>query len=267
MKHNFIPIVLLPLLFSCGGASSESGINSDVWKKEVDVFGIAIKATDCVSDAKIQHAANVMAEYLDNDNDGVVDNSTVLDALKKNVNRNFVGMTCESDDIYAAGMELFSHETHPNGSSVDGGFDSTLEEILHLITEKGYAIAYPSVFAEREGSSIANSMDTARGSVKGGGKPLSDYPADAWYTYSDKSCDYSCMVTEYFYWGLTSILGAQSYSGRLDQIEEEWDLNTEAKVKATDPTLYDLLTDSQYKLPTRIPDGTYAGTTLTIVRK
>ena len=88
-------------------------------------------------------------------------------------------------------------------------------------------------------------------SPKGGGKPVSDYPADAWYTYDDKTCDYSCMVTEYFYWGLTSILGAQSYSGRLDDIQHEWDLNTESKVKATDPTLYDLLTDSKYKLPTR----------------
>ena len=109
--------------------------------------------------------------------------------------------------------------------------------------------------------------EVARGGVKGRGKPVDSYPADAWYTYDDKTCDYSCMVTEYFYWGLSSILDAQSYSGRLDEIGDEWDLNTESKVKATDPTLYDLLTDSKYKLPTRIPDGTYTGTTLTIVRK
>jgi len=264
MRRYVILIGLLPLLISCSGFS-ESGVSSDVWKKEVNVFGITIQATDCVSDAKVRHAANVLAEYLDNDNDGVIDNPAVVDQIKEN--NGWLGMSCEADDVSAAATELFAEETHPGGSSLNSGFDATLEEILHVITEKGYANAYPSVFAEREGSSIANAMDTARGGVKGGGKPVDSYPADAWYTYDDKTCDYSCMVTEYFYWGLSSILDAQSYSGRLDEIGGEWDLNTKAKVKATDPTLYNLLTNPQYRLPATIPDGTYTGTTLTITRK
>ena len=36
------------------------------------------------------------------------------------------------------------------------------------------------------------------------------YPESAWYSYTDPSCNYMCMITEYMYWGLTSILGAQA---------------------------------------------------------
>ena len=42
----------------------------DVFSKYIDVFGVGIAATDSVSDSKVRHAAIVMAEYLDNDEDG-----------------------------------------------------------------------------------------------------------------------------------------------------------------------------------------------------
>ena len=83
------------------------------------------------------------------------------------------------------------------------------------------------------------------------------YPDGAWYTYDDRSCDYGCMVTEYVYWGLTSILGAQDYPGRFDDIRREWRLNTKEKVQKGDEALYRLLSDPKYKLPTRLPNGRY----------
>ena len=63
------------------------------------------------------------------------------------------------------------------------------------------------------------------------------------------------MVTEYHYWALTSILGAQE--NRLSDIEQEWKLNTKAKIQEKDVAVYQLLTDPQYKFPTVLPDGTY----------
>ena len=83
----------------------------------------------------------------------------------------------------------------------------------------------------------------------------SSYPAGAWYTYDDDSCDYACQVTEYVFWALTSILGANN--GRLDEIDEEWLLNTNAKVQQTDTQVYQLLTDTRYAFPTVLPDGQY----------
>ena len=77
------------------------------------------------------------------------------------------------------------------------------------------------------------------------------------YTYDDKTCDYSCQITEYTYWALTSILGGQNYPGRLDEIKQEWRLNTKEKVKNSDPIVFSLMTDPQFSLPTNIPDGKY----------
>ncbi len=82
-------------------------------------------------------------------------------------------------------------------------------------------------FGEYKGSETADAMDKARGGyfrevpVK--------YPDSAWFTYYDKTCDYSSMITEYIYWALTSILGAQNFSGRFDEIKEEWKLKHRGK--------------------------------------
>jgi len=83
------------------------------------------------------------------------------------------------------------------------------------------------------------------------------YPAEAWFTYDDETCDYGCMAVEYFYWGLTSILGGQEFEGRLEEIQDEWRLNTRDRMEATDTALFALLTDSQFRLPTVLPDGNY----------
>ena len=110
-------------------------------------------------------------------------------------------------------------------------FDASLEEVLHLITQHGYAEVYPNIFGENKDSEIAKAMDMARG---GYFKNVpNSYPSNAWYTYDDKTCDYSCQITEYTYWALTSILGGQNYPGRLDEIKQEWRLNTKEKVKNT----------------------------------
>jgi len=142
-----------------------------------------------------------------------------------------------------------------NGAA-DAKFDATIEEVLHLITHVGYAGVYPEVFGEAIGSTLANAMDVARG---GQFETIpASYPDTAWYTYTDETCNYSCMATEYAYWSLTSILGAQNFDGRFDQIKNEWQLNTREKVQNKDPAVYELLTNEQYALATILPDGNYS---------
>ncbi|MCG8576314.1 MAG: hypothetical protein MI810_15610 [Flavobacteriales bacterium] len=229
------------------------------FNRKVEVFGINIYASRKVEDSKLLHAANVMAQYLDNDEDGVVDNQLVVDAMidrkaylfmwKKKLDR--------LHDIPKGweGQDLGNDETHPTfvSSGKTGAFDATLEEVFHLITHVGYANVYPEVFGESSGTSISDAMDIARG---GNFDKIPDsYPADAWYTYDDGTCKYDCQVTEYHYWALTSILGAQE--NRLSEIEHEWRLNTKEKVESQDPAIYELLTNPEYKFPTVLPDGTY----------
>jgi len=207
-----------------------------------------------VSQDKVDHVASVLAEYLDSDLDGEVDNKDVLKKMKKQ--RACIVVGCMDEPLRIDGVqcqEVFDEEIRP-GSRGDR-FDATLEEVLHLVSQNGYAIAYPKVYGENRRSKIGKAMKKARGGVVGGGRD--SYPPNAWYTYDDRTCDGRCMVTEYFYWGLTSLLGGQDYPGRLEQIRQEWPLNTKAKVKKGDRELYKLLwrDRKKYKLPSRLPDG------------
>ena len=95
-------------------------------------------------------------------------------------------------------------------------------------------------------------------------KTPEQYPDGAWFTYDDESCDYDCMNSEYIYWALTSILGAQDFPGRYEQIRDEWRLNTRVKVMEGDPVAYALFTDPKYTLPTVLPDGKYRAKRLAI---
>ena len=50
-------------------------------------------------------------------------------------------------------------------------------------------------------------------------------------------------------------MGGQDFSGRLEQIDNEWPLNALEKVQDGDPAIYALLTDPQYNIPTVLPMG------------
>lgn len=221
--------------------------------RKVEVFGISIYAYSNVEDAKLLHAANVMAQYLDNDEDGTVDNQTVLNSLTSNNAALFMWKKESQININAQdlGADETKPEWHTNGQT--GRFDATLEEVWHVITHSGYAHAYPTVFGENAGTSLTDAMDIARGGYFT--SIPNPYPSGAWYTYDDQTCEYDCMATEYIYWAMTSMLGAQE--NRLDEISQEWDLNTNSLVQNTDAAIYSLLTDSQYNFPTVLPDGTY----------
>jgi len=284
---KFLSLLSITLLLSCASCSKDDsvltpipntteGINTSAdpnfivvantdtefsgLSKKVTVFGIPIYAVSTVDNTKLLHAANLMAQYLDNNEDGTIDNQAVVDAMLTN-NAFMIMWKSESDfntvsmPDNATGQDLGNDETipvwHTNGHT--GQFDAALEEVWHIITHAGYASAYPTVFGEGAGTSLSNAMDTARG---GSFTTIpTPYPNGAWYTYDDATCEYDCMTTEYIYWAMSSILGAQE--NRLGEISQEWDLNTNALVQSTDAAVYALLTDPQYKFPTVLPDGTY----------
>lgn len=227
----------------------------------VDVFGIPVLATPRTPPEKVKHAAIVLAEYLDNDEDGEPDNPKVLATM---VRRDaFLFMTRDERSLERFDFELFVEndlhhgqgqfgtETNPG----NGEFDATLEEVLHLITHEGYAHAYPDVFGERPGTVLADCLDRARG---GHFKRVPrQYPKVAWFTYDDRTCDYGCQCAEYLYWAITSVLGAQDSPKRIRDIRHEWKLYTREFVKKRDPWIFALITNPKYKLPARLPDGKY----------
>ncbi len=238
-------------------SNNDAGLES--FTKKVIVFGIDIYAVANVTDKKLLHAANVMAQYLDNDENGVIDNQLVVDKMLEN--KAFMVMWKKESDLNIEipegriGQDLGNDETNPdfvkNGNT--GRFDASLEEVWHIISNAGYAYAYPNVFGVSAGTELSNAMDIAR---NGHFVTIpNSYPATAWFKYDDQTCEYDCQATEYFYWSLTSVLGAQE--NRLNEIGHEWKLNTKTLVESTDTSIYAIITNSQYKLPTVLPDGDY----------
>lgn len=238
--------------------NEDEGFSS--FNRKVEVFQIPIYAKKKVDDARLLHAANVMAQYLDNDEDGEVDNELVHAALIDN--KAFLFMWASKADMLFAnlpndgeGQDLGNDETkfewHENGHT--GRFDASLEEVFHLITHVGYASVYPNVFGEYPGTDLCNAMDVARGGYYE--SIPSSYPEAAWYHYDDFTCDYSCMATEYIYWAMTSVLGGQE--NRHDDISHEWELSSESLVQSSDTLVYNLLVNEEFKLPTLLPDGKY----------
>ncbi|WP_435260810.1 hypothetical protein [Tenacibaculum sp. nBUS_03] len=277
--RNTLYIITLIIFASCSRTNVSSIINTPIlegndpnfkivknhdselssFNRKIVVFGIDIYAAPKVEDNKLLHAANLMAQYLDNNEDGIADNELIVTKMKEN--KAFLFLWKTQNDMPTKlpggrlGQDLGNDETipewHTNGFT--GRYDAAIEEVWHIITHAGYAKAYPSIFGENPGTSLSNAMDIARG-----GKFTTipnNYPINAWYTYKDTTCSYDCQSTEYIYWAMSSILGAQK--NRLNSIEDEWKLNTKEKVKTTDNSIYTLLTNPIYKFPTVLPDGTY----------
>ena len=278
MYKSFRLLILIIIVFSC--KANQDTIQSEIssgndpnfkivdhsdqgfssFNRKVVVFGIDIYAVSAVEDSKLLHAANVMAQYLDNDEDGFIDNQLVLNKMLEN--KAFLVMWKNENDLEIdppfdrIGQDLGNDETVPlfvlNGKM--GSFDASLEEVLHLVNNSGHSYAYPQVFGQIIGSELANAMDIARG---GQFITIPDsYPENAWYTYDDETCGYAdCQTIEYLYWALTSMLGAQE--NRLNEIDNEWRLNTPELLQSSDTAMFSLLTNPEYKMPTQLPDGTY----------
>ena len=238
--------------------NDDIGLSS--FNRKVVVFGIDLYAVSEVEDLKLLHAANVMAQYLDNDEDGLIDNQLVLTKMIEN--KAFLVMWKKEKDLNIRppsgriGQDLGNDETNPSFVSDGkiGRFDATLEEVLHLINNAGHSYAYPGAFGQNQKSALSKAMDVARG-----GRFFripSVYPSAAWFSYYDSTCDYqTCQTIEYLYWSLTSMLGAQE--NRLNEIGEEWKLNTADLLEKIDTEMFKLLTNPTYNFPTKLPDGSY----------
>lgn len=248
--------------------SGPLSVFTPTFTRYMDIFGVLIVATPGTPDAKVLHAGNILAQWMDNDEDGTVDDPNVhLNLIREGAflvmtetEREMNRIESRRGPIEAAGFHvgqaLFAEETLPgNPPHVDerGRFDATIEEVLHLVSN-GWRDAYPEDFGYEPGSRLADAMDKARGGRFQ--RVPRRYPEQAWYHYDDRSCDYECMVAEYFYWSLTSLLGGQNYPGRAREISDEWECPTPELLERTDPDVHELLT-GQHRLPRVLPDGTY----------
>ncbi|MAF66268.1 MAG: hypothetical protein CMJ84_11510 [Planctomycetes bacterium] len=240
--------------------------------RTIEVFGVTVVATADVGEGKVAHAARILAEWMDNDEDGVVDDPRVaarlieggaflvMFASERDARRAMRGLERAAERAgLRIGQDLYGDETLPDGPPHRRGagrFDATLEEVWHLVSN-GWCAAYPGAFAYEPGSRLTDAMDVARG---GRFRTIPrETPEGAWYHYDDETCGYECMAAEYFYWTLTSWLGGQDYPGRAEEIAGEWECPTPELLERRDAAVHRLLTDPAFALPRVLPDGVYRG--------
>ena len=234
--------------------------NYEVFNRKVMVFNIPIYAFASVEDSKLLHVANILAQYLDNDENNLVDNLIVHDAIKADNGFLFLWKTIEEKDSFTfptghkgKGIkeDTINLIWHSNGHT--GDFDASIKTLWNFMTEVGFETTYPAVFSSQTNSEISLAMDVARGGHFQ--NPPATYPNNAWFTNTDVTCSYACQITTYNYWILSSMLNAQE--NRLTDIQSEWTLNTSDKVQNSDVKAWAIFTNANYNLPTRLPDGTY----------
>ena len=256
MKNSLLFIYLMFFALPCWASELQNAINK-FFPNQKKIYGVKIIATEITPQRDIEKAAIILKQWLDNNGDEKPDNQLVVDELIKNNAILAMGKTENDlensfdnliDILEEKNVDVEDFEGSLIGLIADEPNIAYLEEILHLVTQVGYANAYPEIFGEFKGSKISKAMDIARGGFFK--KTPKIYPENSWYHYYDKSCDYSCMITEYFYWSLTSLLGAQV--NRYDEISDEWELNTPIKMER-DKLIMELLENEKYQIPKRLP--------------
>ena len=160
--------------------------------KYTKVFGVPVFAHSSVSDAKFQHIASIMAEWLDNDEDGCVDTPVILNYLLNKDNKTATAYAVVKSNKakkdwnvpfdkknLECGAPQAEFETLPNCTGLKGTnacSDATLEEVWHVIQGQGYAPAFKKHFwmgtwddgktkYKNVKSTLATLLDAARGGI------------------------------------------------------------------------------------------------------
>jgi len=134
-------------------------------------FGVLILGDSDYPDDGLKYGANIIANILDNNNDGIVDDADVLSQLaqKKQLGHGAVLM-CGSteakeqkedffDDIFSYSFSCQTYESF----AIESEFKAIMfEETFHLIHQNGWAVSYPDTFGLDSYTSSVVCRETAR---------------------------------------------------------------------------------------------------------
>ncbi|MEX1024370.1 MAG: hypothetical protein WD226_04765 [Planctomycetota bacterium] len=219
--------------------------------KSVDVFGVPVFATAATDDAALKHAATILAEYLDNDEDGRMDDPRLVLGLHE-ARAALLVRPADDAPITATAMrsagflfapELIAEDVAQRARPHEPGaatFDAAVRGGAELVAF-GALLAYPGVFGVDEGCALASALDVATGEWF--------QPASA-ATPEERG-------RAYFAWALTSNLGLEAQPERQREIAARWKLATPELLRAGDPAIAALLTARRFGLPRLGPDGSY----------
>ena len=207
---------------------------------------VTICVTKEVPEDKVRHAAQVTAQWLDNDQDGKIDEKRLRPFLLEN--RPVLLMSADGFNLLQfnaieqglgnrIGQDLSAAETAPRQAR-----DASQEEIHHLIFTAGWVQAFPRAFSEIPEDSSKLFLAWRLAEKKG------------LYHYDDPTCDAECKVVEFFYLVTAAYLGSQ-----IDVAHDELFLKTRTRLKQKLPEIITLIESGAYAYPRYIwPDGKYS---------
>lgn len=265
-----------------------SGIHFDRgMDKKISVFGINVYKYRDADLWALTYAATVLAEYLDSDEDGAVDDPAVIAALISSDGKEGLAVLNERGDVGSGDYkDSFWGISRVGGQAClacEGGFhQQTLEEFHHAVYH-GFEIAYPSVFGSEPGTELMLAVEQAYGDCEYCSDCAPDCvhydcqgPDDCSFVegscngashYATPSCGPGgCLAAENFYLAWTSLYGLQV--DRCEILASEWEPCT-PEAMMSDPRvalLYELVSGQAasaatlgYVLPSAAPDGRYGG--------
>ena len=135
-------------------------------------------------------------------------------------------------------------------------FDATLEEVLHLVTVKGYSLVYPNVFGEVQGSEIANAMDIAEEVCLL--IFLHPIPKELGIRMMIEPVIMHVELRRYFTGHLHHYLVLKDFLVDMKKsVMSGKPAFTPELIQTMDTAVYSILTNPQFALPTILPDGSY----------
>ncbi|PID85564.1 MAG: hypothetical protein CSA11_00670 [Chloroflexi bacterium] len=239
---------LIAFLLARGGKNTAGaqGCPSGFDKSSVIFNALTICATPDVSQEKLTHAANVAAEWLDNDGDGIADEPRLIETLM--ANNPVVMMTGERGNLLQQGatmtqfgdrilQDLSAAETNPGGNERD----ASQEEIHHIIMNAGWIQLFPDIFSDQasQNSKLYQAWQLAN--------------TNQLYVYNDPTCNDSCKVTEFVY------LATAAYFGDVRDLQtDEIRLYTRDELQQSIPAVVEIFESADYNYPTNHwPTGSY----------
>ncbi|WP_343561664.1 hypothetical protein [Kiloniella sp. b19] len=245
-KRSILPAVVLNVFLLQTGQASQVCPGTGLFDKSALVFdSLVICAKPDVPAAKLTHAAQVAAEWLDNDGDGRIDEPRLLDSMKKSKpllvmsqsefsERDIERLEDTLDDRIV--QDLYGQETNPGGSRRD----ASQEEIHHLVINAGWAVLYPDIFSDQPRSKVYRAWQKA--------------DREGYYSYNDPTCDAACKSTEFFYLATAAYLGSDA-----DLHSDEMRLKNRKTLKDSLPETVRIIESDAYSYPKfHWPTGHYS---------
>ena len=217
-------------------------------KSAVVFDAVTICGTKSVPDDKLSHAAQVAAQWLDNDQNGRVDEPRLLAELRDT--RPVLVMSARGFPSRAidkimdrldqrVGQDLAADETAPARRDAR---DASQEEIHHLIVNAGWMPLAPQLFSDRR--AMRSALYAA----------WQEAERKRLYAYNDWTCDDSCKVVEFFYLATAAYLGSA-----IDVEHDELRVKTRSALRQKLPQVTAVIETKDYAYPRRMwPDGIYS---------